>query len=367
MKIKILQRYLLGEFFKYLLIALFSLIAFYIVVDFISNIGAFTKHSPDISYVFLYFLYKLPEIAYRILPLSALLSTLLTVTFLNKNNEISAIKSSGLNMLRFFMPLIITGIILTIAAFFLSNFVAVRTNILRRLIMQRYINKNKAYNIGSVYMYKTKNVMIHYKNYIITAKSLYPGKDEIKGVDIYAFDNNFTLQKRYIAKEGYFKSGNLELVDGRSDTFNFKNKSGFMEREFKSMEIPVILDLNFFKSYTLKPQFLSIGSLAKMLSVAKKTESGINYILTGFYSKLSYPFINLILVLIGISAGLMLDRKGGTPISIGISIVVAFIWWIINSIALSLGESSQLNPFLAAFMADIVFLLFSIYLMADID
>ena len=87
MKIKILQRYLLAEFLKYLAVALLSLAAFYIVVDFISNIGAFTKHSPDAGYVILYFLYKLPEIIYRVLPLSALLSTLLTITFLNKNNE----------------------------------------------------------------------------------------------------------------------------------------------------------------------------------------------------------------------------------------------------------------------------------------
>lgn len=367
MKIKILQRYLLVEFFKYLVIAIFSLVAFYIVVDFISNIGAFTKHSPEISYVILYFLYKFPEIAYRVLPLSVLLSTLLTLTFFNKNNEIVAVKSSGLSMLRFFMPLILTGIIISILAFFLSNFIAVNTNILRRFVMQRYINKNTSYKISSVYRYRTKDIMIHYKKYIITAQSLDSSNKIIKGVNIYVFGNNFILNKRYIAEEGYFKDKNLKLINGRLDEFKFNNKSEFSEKFFKSVEIPINLNLNFFKSYTLKPEFLSIISLSKMLRVAKKTESGVSYILTGFYSKLSFPIINLILILIGISVGLLLEKKGGAPIVIGISIVFAFTWWIINSIALSLGESSQLNPLLAAFMADIIFLLFGIYLMADID
>ncbi|RZD14723.1 MAG: YjgP/YjgQ family permease [Candidatus Acidulodesulfobacterium ferriphilum] len=367
MKIKILQRYLLAEFLKYLAVALLSLAAFYIVVDFISNIGAFTKHSPDAGYVILYFLYKLPEIIYRVLPLSALLSTLLTITFLNKNNEIMPVKSSGLSMFKFFMPLILTGIIISMSSFFLSNFIAVKTNILRRFVMQRYINKNSSYDIDSVYKYRTKDIMIHYKKYIITAKSLDPSKKVIKGVNIYVFDGDFVLNKRYIAEEGYFKHNNLELINGRLDKFEFKNKSEFSEKFFKNVEMPINLNLNFFKSYTLKPEFLSITSLSKMLTVAKKTESGVSYILTGFYSKLSYPVINLILILIGISVGLLLEKKGGTPIAIGISIVFAFTWWIVNSIALSLGESSQLNPLLAAFMADIIFLLFAVYLMADID
>jgi len=47
--------------------------------------------------------------------------------------------------------------------------------------------------------------------------------------------------------------------------------------------------------------------------------------------------------------------------------MVAFTWWIINSIGLSLGEASQLNPLLAAFMADIIFLSFGVYLIMDID
>lgn len=367
MKIKILQKYLLGEFFKYLIATLLSLVAFYIVVDFISNIGAFTKHSPSIGYVALYFLYKIPEIVYRVLPLSVLLSTLLTITFLNKNNEIAAIKSSGLSMLKFFKPLILTGIIITVSAFLLSNFIAVRTNIARRLIMQRYIIKNMSYNTGSVYRYRTKDIMIHYGNYIITAQSFDPSKRVIKGINIYMLGNNFALQKRYIAKEGYFKQNNLQLTNVRLDTFQFDNKPEFSEKIFKDLKVPIRLNLNFFKSYTLKPEFLSIGSLSKMLEVAKKTGSGFSYLLTGFYSKLSYPVINLILVLIGISSGLLVEKRGGTPIAIGISIMVAFTWWIINSIGLSLGESAQLNPFLAAFMADIIFLSFGIYLITDID
>jgi len=367
MKIKILQKYLISEFLKYFVIALLSLIFFYIVVDFISNIGAFTKHSPEFKYIILYFFYKLPEITYRVLPLSVLLATLLSISFFNKNNEIMAIKSSGLSMLKFFTPLIILGAAVSIFAFLLSNFIAVRSNVLRRVVMQKNINKNKFYNAGSVYKYTTKNIFIHYKQSIITAEIMEPASKTIKGINVYAFNNKFMLIKRYIAESGYFGKEGLELTNVQEDDFNFKNAPGFVQRSIKTIKIPIYLDLNFFRSYTLKPEFLSIVSLSRMISVAKKSESGLSYILTSYYSKLSYPVINLILILIGISIGLLLGKKGNSPVSIGISLAFAFTWWIMNSIALSLGESAQLNPLLSAFMSDIIFLSFAVYLIADID
>ncbi|MHB8231776.1 MAG: LptF/LptG family permease [bacterium] len=367
MKIKILQKYLLSEFLKYFVIALLSLIFFYIVVDFISNIGAFTKHSPEFKYIILYFFYKLPEITYRVLPLSVLLSTLLSISFFNKNNEIMAIKSSGLSMFKFFTPLIILGFAISFFAFFLSNFIAARSNVLRRVVMQRDINKNQSYNAGSVYKYTTKNIFIHYKRCIITAQTLEPASKTIKGVNVYVFNNKFMLIKRYIAEAGYFGKEGLELTNGQEDDFNFKGAPGFAQKTIKTIKIPIYLDLNFFRSYTLKPEFLSIINLSKMITVAKKSESGLSYILTSYYSKLSFPLINLILILIGVSIGLLLGKKGNSPVSIGISLAFAFTWWVINSIALSLGESAQLNPLLSAFMSDIIFLSFAIYLIGDID
>ncbi|MHB1545599.1 MAG: LptF/LptG family permease [bacterium] len=367
MKIKILQKYLISEFLKYFVIALISLIFFYIVVDFISNIGAFTKHSPEFKYIIIYFFYKLPEITYRVLPLSVLLATLLSIAFFNKNNEITAVKSSGLSMVRFFAPLIILGAAISVFAFLLSNFVAVRSNVLRRVVMQKDINRNKSYNEGSVYKYTTKNIFIHYKRCIVTAEIMNPTTKAIKGVNVYVFNDKFMLIKRYIAETGYFGKSGLKLIGGQEDDFYMEKEHGFTQKYFKTVKIPIYLDLNFFRSYTLKPEFLSIINLSEMIAVAKKSESGLSYILTSYYSKLSFPVINLILILIGISIGLLLGKKGNSPVSIGISLIFAFTWWIINSIALSLGESAQLNPILSAFMSDIIFLSFALYLILDID
>jgi lipopolysaccharide export LptBFGC system permease protein LptF len=239
--------------------------------------------------------------------------------------------------------------------------------------MQKDINKNKVYNKDSIYKYTTKNIFIHYKRCIVTAEIMDPASKTVKGVNVYVFNDKFMLAKRYIAETGYFGKSGLKLTGGQEDDFGKERgrdrdgDNGFVQKNFKTINIPIYLNLNFFRSYTLKPEFLSIVNLSEMIAVAKKSESGLSYILTSYYSKLSFPVINLILILIGISIGLLLGKKGNSPVSIGISLVFAFTWWVINSIALSLGESAQLNPMLSAFMSDIIFLSFALYLIMDID
>ncbi len=364
---KILRNYLLKEFFKVLSVSIISLSSFYIIVDFISNVGAFTKHSPNFSYIILYFLLKLPEIIYRILPLSILLSTMLIIISFNKNNEITAIKSSGISMLKFTLPLIITAFGLSIFSFALSNFIAVKTNIERRIVMQKDINKNNNYSVKSIYKFKTKDIAIHYQEYIITAKVLNISEKKLAGLSVYEFNNKFKLVKRYSAKNGYFVHNKLIMDDVIINNFNKNQHYPSFAKIVKTTSLPIKLSINFFKSYDLKSEFLSIFNLFKMLKVAKKTDSNLNLIKTFMYSKFAFPLINLMLVLIGISIGIIIGKKSGTSAAIGISIILAFGYWIINSIAISLGMSSQLNPILAAFMADLSFLFIAIYLISDLD
>lgn len=364
---KILRNYLLKEFFKVLFISIISLSFFYIIVDFISNMETFTKHSPDFSYIILYFLLKSPEIIYRILPLSILLSTMLVIISFNKNNEIIAIKSSGISMLKFTFPLIVTALGLSIFSFALSNFIAVKTNIERRVVMQKYINKNNNYSAQSIYKFKTRNIAIHYQKYIITAKTLNISKKQLTGLSIYKFNNKFKLTKRYNAENGYFSKGILKLNNVIINNFNQKQHYSSFAKNLKITSLPINLNINFFKSYDLKLEFLTIFNLFKMFNVAKKSGSNLSLIETFIYSKFAFPLINLVLVLIGISIGIIVGKKSGTSAAIGISIILAFGYWIINSIAISLGVSSQLNPVLAAFTADIAFLFIAIYLISDLD
>ena len=73
------------------------------------------------------------------------------------------------------------------------------------------------------------------------------------------------------------------------------------------------------------------------------------------YAKLSYPLLNLIMILIGIPFAVKTGRSGGIAMSIGISVMIGFAYGVTFYIFISFGKSGFLSPFLSAWIPTILF------------
>ena len=76
--------------------------------------------------------------------------------------------------------------------------------------------------------------------------------------------------------------------------------------------------------------------------------------LADMHAKIAYPFIGLIVAVLGISFSLRSERSGGVIRSIGAGVAIGFSYWIIHAFALSLGRSGVIPPLLAAWLANII-------------
>jgi lipopolysaccharide export system permease protein len=88
--------------------------------------------------------------------------------------------------------------------------------------------------------------------------------------------------------------------------------------------------------------------------------------LVDLYSKLSYPFLNLIMVLIGIPFALKTGRSGGVAISIGIIVMIGFAYCVTFYIFLSFGKSGILSPFLSSWIPTLLFGLAGIFTLMSV-
>jgi lipopolysaccharide export system permease protein len=68
------------------------------------------------------------------------------------------------------------------------------------------------------------------------------------------------------------------------------------------------------------------------------------------------------MVLLGIPFALRNIRSGGTAMGIGVSIAIGFLFFVINAVLLSYGSSGVLPPVIAAWGANILFMLGGIWL-----
>jgi lipopolysaccharide export system permease protein len=78
--------------------------------------------------------------------------------------------------------------------------------------------------------------------------------------------------------------------------------------------------------------------------------------------KIAFPFICPILTLVGIPLALR-RKKGGIPLSITFAIGISFLYLMIFGLSRSLAISGALPPILGAWVANLLFSFFGIYLM----
>jgi len=91
--------------------------------------------------------------------------------------------------------------------------------------------------------------------------------------------------------------------------------------------------------------------------VAKLRESGhaVGKYLVQLYSRVSFPLVHVIMVLVGIPFALVSPRSGGRAMGIGVAIAIAVSYWMVHSVSLALAQADLLPPVLAAWIANIVF------------
>ena len=69
-------------------------------------------------------------------------------------------------------------------------------------------------------------------------------------------------------------------------------------------------------------------------------------LLTDYYGRLAFPFVTIIMVLVGIALSLRRSgtRGGSMAIGIGQAFIVGFCYWATHSIAIAFGRGGALPP-----------------------
>ena len=121
MALKILDKYLLKTFlgtFLTVFIILFFIFILQIVWLFIAELAG---KDLDIVLILKFLLFKLPSLVPMVLPLSILLSSIMTFGGLSENYELAAMKSAGISLKRALKSLTIFILLLSVVSFFFAN------------------------------------------------------------------------------------------------------------------------------------------------------------------------------------------------------------------------------------------------------
>ena len=353
-KMKIISRYLYKEFFTFFVISLITFLLIYLVIEFFGKIDNFLEAHVPLKVVFSFFIYRIPFVVQQMTPISVLISVMLTLSIMNKHNEILAIKNCGISLFHLFYPLVVIAIFIGIGSFFLSESVGPITSSVANTIWKTQVEKKDPQ--GS---YKLSQLWYKGKGSIYQIRSYDSKKNTIEGLSIFFFDDTFTLHKRIDARKAKWVKGIWYLNDGLIQEIapdGLREKVRFRNHAIQLPETPHVFER------TMKaPEDMSFWELKRYTKKIREEGYDSTRCQVELHSKIAFPFISLVLTLIGIPLGLR-KKKGGIPFGITIGIGISFLYLLTFGLSRSLALSGALPPAFGAWLANLLFLLFGMYL-----
>ncbi len=364
---RILDRYTLKSIVAIYISCIFVFLFLYVVIDLLSNLDEVLKHQATFSLLAHYYLTYLPIMFVQVSPFACLLSTVYTFGKLNHNNEIIAMRSSGLSIFAIARNALIFGLLISLAVFWVSDrFVpaAMAQNQKIKLQIEQGTHKLKQKKneaIINLTLYGMRNRLFFINRFLPSTKTL-------EGITILEQDEHQNLTKKIIATRGVYQDGLWKFY--QSITYNFDENGQVIDEptylEEEIMNIPETPDN--LTSLRQKPEQMSIRQMQDYLWVLSK--SGANSVIRNLnvdlYQRFVSPFTSVIIILLGIPFSLMMRKRATGMASIGISIIVGFLYYVLDAICLALGKAGILFPALAAWLSHLIMLSGSLYLISKL-
>ncbi len=346
---KIITRYIVGDVFKYFFIVLVLIISLFVAIDYLGTMDEFVHADISLVRAFYMVLLKIPFISRQLIWIAFLLSVLIVFGLMNKDNEIVVIKASGISVFALLRPVLFVGSLLGIVLIFLSETIVPITILKANHIHQKEVRKQT--DISS----KGKNIWIKGNRQMTHIKYYHPSTKSVFGVTRYFFDENFRLIKRIDASKGIFQNNNWVLHDLMEQILDTETGGGrvlFHDIQDAQMDI-LPEDL---KKVVKKSEEMSFRELFSYIRKVRAEGYDATIYEVDLYAKTALPFLCIIMCIIG--TGLAAGQRigNGLPRSISLGIGIGFLYWVFFSFCLSLGYGEFLPPFVAAWMANFVFL-----------
>jgi lipopolysaccharide export system permease protein len=209
---KILYRYVFREHVGPFFFGL-SVIMFILVMDFILEVLNMIIGKGLNAFIILQvFVLNLAWMLALAVPMAVLVATLMAFGRLSQDNEITALKASGVSIYRLVLPALVASVVMAVGMAFFNDRVLPELNHHARLLMTDIHQKRPTWNLK-------ENVFIDdIPGYNILIKKIDPHSSDVRGVTIY------DLKKRRMPRTIIAEKGRVEFTpDGNTLIFRLFN------------------------------------------------------------------------------------------------------------------------------------------------
>lgn len=352
-RLPILDGYMLREmlgpfFFAFGAFLLFwALNIFFLAADYIIN-----QHAPFFL-VLRFVVFRIPQAIPMAFPFACLFAALLAMGRVMGDNEVTAMRTSGIPVIRIAISPIAFGIVMFLIAYVMNEYVAPASVDLSTRTFYQIIYHTDALPVEPQFFRKDPD----------TGNTFYVGQvapDNKTMLDVQIFKPakfgpwNETLQ----AKSASVRTSSLILHDVIDTRYN---EDGFVNNQQHVKDVSIGLPLGetasqFVSQVNNDPWTMSSKSLRTQVNALQSQGIGgtaMGNLQINLANKLAWPFACIIGVLVAVPLALRFGRRG-RMLGIALSIVAFFAYYLMVSAASAFGRNGAMNPFLAAWLPNIL-------------
>jgi lipopolysaccharide export system permease protein len=356
--------YILKEL-SYILFLSLAILTFILVMN---RLGKLTdlviNRGVEFLDIVLIIVYSSPPFLTFTLPMAFLLSTIVTLGRLSTENEILALKASGVNLRCLFVPIAFVGIVITAVALFNTNFLLpVSANLFRDTLLNvlkkgiTVDDKEGIFNdtIPGVVIYIDK---VDAQSKKITGILVSDDRDKDEKQTISASNGYIHLDPVTLDLSFILYNGSMHKWEKKDDTYKMVS--------FKDYTFMINLESMLPPSAGIRKRPIEMDreELRKAMSLAKADRQYDFQI--EIYKKMTIPLSSLAFVLLTVPLGIRRKVEGRFS-GIIYSLVLFVFYYMIMAFSENIGKSLHIPPILVASVPNTTIVLLGLYFLRNLN
>lgn len=354
---QLLDAYLLRSFIYYFILLTVGFIILFEVFTFFELLDDIARHRTGILEVIQYFVYLACYLFYQLAPLAALVSVLVTLGVMTKNNELVAFKASGLSLYRIALPLLLAGLFLAGGLVALDDtylpFANQRQDALRNQIKGRP---------AQTYYQPSRQWIFGENNKIYNYEFFDPDREIFGGLNVFELDPaTFAVKRRIYAARAHWDSqqGLWILESGWIREFSagaLTRYAPFLANALNELSEPP----SYFSREVRQSYQMTWWELRSYIGDLRQAGFDVARLSVQLQKKLSFPLVAPIIILLAIPFSILVGTRGAVG-GLALGVGIAIVYWAASALTEAMGAVGQLPPLLAAWAPDTVFGFLGLY------
>lgn len=342
----IITRYVVSSLLRYFAFVFTILSGIVMSVEFFEKIDNFMEAGLPLSRVAEFFALRFPFMAAQILPVALLLAVLFVFGVMNRAHEITAYRAGGGDPVNLLIPALLLGALASVLLFVFSEAVVPAAAKRANIIWLGEVKKElpRPGKESSDLWFSGHHTIVHITHYMPATQMAY-------GLTVTFFDAEYRLTRRLDAVSGFYDRDRWRLSDVLAQSFA---RAGDRADHTPQVFVRLPLTPRDLKEAAPRPEEMSFRDLSEHARRIEAEGYDAGRPRTDAAAKLAFPFVCLVMT--ALAGGLSIEGGGresrGMAQNAVIGVALAFAYWAVHSLALSLGYAGLLPPPLSAWTAN---------------